>query len=369
MRGLTLALSLSVCCAAVRSSASPIPVFNESAGGLGLTVFDDDSYTVWTLSAAAPWLRSAYTAGARVGGQLYTHPGLPGAAAASRLGAGAAAGSHPRLGPWRGFQINITTPRGGPIVNTFQLFEAPAPLPGAEWRGASPLIVFEQSFPLGLQGTNGSSPSSNADGFAKSSGTSTAFPALMDANSSTSLLTDSLTWANTFFRVSSGVRQPVAAGLASVRGTEGGPLALTSYAQDDTIVLAPFSNLKSTFLGLSGAPDPPTLGPVAACGVSDFVAALPPGHSAACAIGYAPGGFNSGMHAWGATMMAAYGTARMEDPSSTQLTYWTGAWRYLSRRAALYAPSFFPTACARRLTPESTPALHAAHPANNHGTR
>ena len=338
MRG--LALAFTACAAA----AAPAPVFNASAGGLGLTVFDDDSYAVWTLSAAAPWLRSAYTAGARVGGQLYTYPGLPGAVAATRLGAGAAAGSHPRLGPWRGWQINITTPRGGPIVNTFQLFEAPAPAPGAEWRGASPLIVFEQSFPLGLQGTNNSSPGNAPNGFAKSSGTSTAFPALMDGNSSISLLTDWLTWADTFFSAASGIRQPVAAGLASVRGSEGGPLALTSYAQDDTIVLAPFTNLKSTFLGQSSVPDPASLGPVAACGVSNFVAALPPGHSAACAIGYAPGGFNAGMHAWGATMMAAYDTARVEDPSSTQLTYWTGTFAALAWRASNRCTAFSPTA-------------------------
>jgi hypothetical protein len=315
--------SLALAASAAAARAAPVAVFNDSAGGLGLTVFDDDSYAVWTQSAAAPWLVSAFTAGARVGGQLFTHPGVPGAEAATRLGAGAAAGSHPRLGPWRGWQVNITTPAGGPIVNTFQLFAAPAPAPGAEWRGASPLLVFEPSFPLGLQGVNGSSAGDAPDGFAKSPRTATAFPAFMDGNSSTSRTTDFFTWADTFISGATGSHGPVSAGLAAVRGSEGGPLALSSYAQDDTIVLAPFTNLKSTFLGVPAAPSPQALGPVAACGVSDFVAALPPGHSAACAIGYAPGGFNAGMHAWGATMMAAYGTARMDDPSATQLTYWT----------------------------------------------
>jgi len=320
MRGV-LFLSLASACAV----SPPGAVFNDSVGGLGLTIFADDSYSVWTLSSSSPWLLSAYTAGARVGGQVYTHPAVPGAMGATRLGAGAVVGSHPQLGPWRGWQINITTPRGGPIVNTFQLFEPPPPIPGAEWRGTSPLLVFEQSFPAGLQGTNNSVPGNGADGFAKSSTPSTAFPALMDGNSSTSMYTDSLTWADTFFRSSGGVRQSVAAGLASVQGSEGGPLVLTSYAQDDTIVLAPFNNFKSTFLGKSGVTDPATLGPVATCGVSSFVASIPAGHIASCAIGYARGGFNAGMHAWGATMMVAYNTTRIYDPSSSQLTYWTGA--------------------------------------------
>ena len=303
-------------------AAAPQAVFNESAGGLGLTVFADDSYAVWTLSAAAPWLRSAFTAGVRAGGQLYTYPAVPGAVGATRLGAAPAAGSHARLGPWRGWQVNYTTPRGGPFVNTFQLYPAPPPLPGGEWRGSSPLIVFEQSFPAGLQGVNGSSlPAVN--GFAKSGSPSTLFPVFMDGNSSTSLLTDWLTWADTFFRAASGDHVPVAAGLAAVQGTEGGPLALSSYAQGDTIVLAPFTNLKSTILGKAGAPDPAIFGPVAACGVSSFVQALPPGHATACAIGYAPGGFNAGMHAWGATMLAAHGTQRLPDPASSSLTYWT----------------------------------------------
>ncbi len=256
----------------VHAAAAPQAVFNESVGGLGLTVFADDSYSVWTLSAAAPWLRSAFTAGVRAGGQLYTYPAVPGAVGATRLGAGPAAGAHARLGPWRGWQVNYTTPHGGPFVNTFQLFPAPPPLPGGEWRGTSPLIVFEQSFPLGLQGVNGSAlPSGATNGFAKSRSPSTLFPALMDANSSASQLTDWLSWADTFFRAASGVRVPVAAGLAAVQGTEGGPLALSSYAQGDTIVLAPFTNLKSTFLGVAGAPDPATLGPLAALGGSAFV--------------------------------------------------------------------------------------------------
>lgn len=318
MRCLLLLLLLTQAAHAV----TPQAVFNASANGLGITVYSDDSYAVWTLSAAAPWLRSAFTAGVRAGGQLYTYPAVPGAVGATRLGAAPAAGAHARLGPWRGWQVNYTTPHGGPIVNTFQLFPAPPPLQGGEWRGTSPLLVFEQSFPNGLQGVNGSSLPA-VDGFAKSASPSTLFPVFMDGNSSTSLLTDYLTWADTFFCAASGDHVPVAAGLAAVQGTEGGPLALSSYAQGDTIVLAPFTNLKSTILGVSGAPDPATLGPVAACGVSSFVEALPPGHAAACAIGYAPGGFNAGMHAWGATMMAAHGTQRLPDPSSSQLTYWT----------------------------------------------
>ena len=304
-------------------SSALAPVFNASAGGLGLTVYDDDSYTVWTLNSTEPWLQSAFTAGVRAGGQWYTHPPVPAALPAVRLGSAAASGTHAQLGPWRGWQINYTTPHGGPFVNTFQLFQAPALLPGGEWRGSSPLLVFEQSFPAGLQGLNGSVPGNAADGFAKSSTPSTAFPAFMDPQSATSRLTNSLTWADTFFRAAGGGHQPVSAGLATVQGSEGGPLALTTYAQDDTIVLAPFSNLKSTFLGKSQVPDPATLGPVAVCGVSAFVTSLPPGHAAACAIGYAHGGLNAGMHAWGATMQVAYSTARMPDPSSTALTYWT----------------------------------------------
>ena len=307
---------------AVHAAAALTAVFNASAGGLGLTVYDDDSYAVWTLSAAAPWLRSAFTAGVRAGGQLYTYPAVPGAEGATRLGAGPAAGAHARLGPWRGWQLNYTTPRGGPFVCTFQLFPAPPLLRGEEWRGASPLIVFEQAFPAGLQGVNASALPV-AGGLAKSLSPSTLFPALMDGNSSASLLADWLTWTDTFFRAASGVRAPVAAGLAAVKGTEGGPLALTSHAQGDTIVLAPFTNPKSTILGVAGAPDPAAWGPVAACGVSAFVEALPPGHSAACAIGYAPGGFNAGMHAWGATVLAAHGTQRLFDPASAALTYWT----------------------------------------------
>jgi hypothetical protein len=305
---------------AVHAAAAPLAVFNASEGGLGLTVFADDSYAVWTLSAAAPWLRSAFTAGVRAGGQLYTYPAVTGAVGATRLGAAPAAGTHARLGPWRGWQVNYTTPRGGPFVNTFQLFPAPPLLPGGEWRGASPLIVFEQSFPAGLQGVNGSSLPT-ADGFAKSPTPSTLFPAFMDGNSSASQQVDWLTWTDTFFRAAAGSRAPAAAGLAAVKGTEGGPLALFSHAQGDTIVLAPFANLKSTVLGVSGAPDPAVAGwPVAACGVSAFVQALPPGHSAACAIGFAPGGLNAGMHAWGATMLAAHGTQRLPDPASAALT-------------------------------------------------
>ena len=307
------------------SANAVTPVFNASVNGLGLTIYDDDSYDVWTLNASAPWLSSAFTAGVRAGGQWYSYPAVPAALGATRLGGGPASGAHPRLGAWTGYRLNYTTPRGGVFVNTFQLFLAPPPLPGGEWRGTSPLLVFEQSFPAGLQGVNGSAPGGAADGFAKSPSPATAFPAFKDAQTATTRAINWWTWADTFFSGAFGGHMPVSTGLAAVKGSEGGPLVLAAYwgEPQEALVLAPFSNLKSTILGQSSIPDPPSFGPVAACGVSTFVAALPPGHTAACAIGYAPGGPNAAMHAWGATMQVAYGTSRIADPAAQALTYWT----------------------------------------------
>jgi hypothetical protein len=84
-------------------------------------------------------------------------------------------------------------------------------------------------------------------------------------------------------------------------------------------VISPLDNFKSTMLGKLQAG-----GAGAAAGVSGYTASLPLNFSTSTIVVFGAAGITDAVHAWGAALLARNGGgAKVADPTSTQLTYWT----------------------------------------------
>ena len=93
-----------------------------------------------------------------------------------------------------------------------------------------------------------------------------------------------------------------------------------SGAAGSALVLSPLDNFKGTMLGraASGAAGQ------AAAGVSGYASSLPANFSTSTIALFGAAGVTDAVHAWGAALLARHGGgAKVGDPTSTQLTYWT----------------------------------------------
>ena len=219
-----------------------------------------------------------------------------------------------------GYEITYDA-NGTSIVTTFALNKS------------SDAFVFSQRFPQGAAGgvnilTPVNSTSVGGSGglreFASSGSPATQFPVFLEApNSTIAAGLGYVSWAGRFFYsmgASSGGAN-AAFGDAAV-GAEGGPVVLfaggAAGAAGAALVLSPLDNFKSSMLGR------PFAGAGAAAGVSGYVTSLPANFSTSTVALFGAAGVTDVMHAWGAALREHHGgAAKLADPSSEQLTYWT----------------------------------------------
>jgi hypothetical protein len=258
-------------------------------------------------SSCAPSAYSGHTSGTQQAGG--------GATPLARLGAGPLAGQHATLGAYTGWEVRYAA-GGTPLTTAFLFFPA-----------GQGLFLFNLTLPAGAAGMSLLTPGGGGGGgeFDSSLQPTTQFPALALAPG-LGAPPGHVSWAGRFFSETSGAW---GGGSSDAQGAEGGPLAFfdassssSSSPQPPTLVLAPFAHFKGVHAGGgaagTGAP-PATL----ALGLNSYVPALPPGFTVSVSLSGSLGGVTDAVHAWGAALLASRGTVRAQDPSATQLTYWT----------------------------------------------
>jgi len=309
-------LSTAAAAAAAAAPGAAVAWRAASAGGAALEVYADDSYALLA-PGGAPWLASGPTA-VHVRDTWFASAAPPPTTTTNsapllltRLGAGPSADGS------GGYEIRYSANGSTPVTVSFAL------------NASTGAFVFTQRFPLGASGvatqtpTNASAGAAGALGeFASSTTPATQFPAFAQAAGSPSAASlGFVSWAGRFFQSTGqpggGAGAALAAGAA---GAEGGPILL--YEGDGrgrAAVLSPYDNFKSTMLGKlqSG-------GAGAAAGVSGYVASLPANFSTSTVVIFGGAGITDAMHTWGAALLARHGGgAKVDDPTSSQLTYWT----------------------------------------------
>ena len=267
-------------------------------------------------AAPPPWANRCYIkAGCDYAAYAGHSSGLPPAAAPLplvRLGAGASADG--------GYEIRYMANGTTPVTTSFAL------------NATTGAFVFTQSFPLGASGVALLAPSNTSTGagagagalgeFASSTKPATQFPIFVAADNNASSALGFLSWRGRFFgSLGSGGGGAGGALSSGAGGAEGGPLVLfEADGRGRAAVISPFDNFKSTMLGEA----PFAGGGSAAAGVSGYVTSLPANFSTSTVVLFGGAGITDAVHAWGAALLARHGGgAKVEDPTSTQLTYWT----------------------------------------------
>jgi len=245
-----------------------------------------------------------------VSGELPPAPPLP----LSRIGAG------PSDDGSGGYEVRYSA-NGTLLVTAFSL------------ENATGAFVFAQRFPRGASGVAVLTPSNSSAGsvgdaagdcvgeFASSTTPATQFPVFVPGSASSEL--GHLSWGGRFFGSFGSGGGGAAAALGAAGGAEGGPLVLfAAGARGAAAVISPLENFKSAILGAAQfAP----AGASAAAGVSGYVTALPANFSASTVVLFGAAGVTDTVHAWGAALLARGGGAgaKLADPASEQLTYWS----------------------------------------------
>ena len=323
-RGTALVCAVSAASSAAAAPGAAVAWRAAAAGGAALEVYADDSYALLA-PGGAPWLASAPTA-VHVGGAWFSSASAnwSGSVRAPlplvRLGAGASADG--------GYEIRYSANSTTPVTTSFAL------------DAATGAFVFTQSFPLGATGVATLAPVNSSAGagagadafagagalgeFASSTTPATQFPAFAQAAGADAAGLGFVSWAGRFFSsLGAGFGGAAAAFDAAAGGAEGGPIVLFaggSGAAGDALVLSPLDNFKGTMLGraASGAAGH------AAAGVSGYASSLPANFSTSTVALFGAAGVTDAVHAWGAALLARHGGgAKVEDPTSSQLTYWT----------------------------------------------
>ena len=313
-RGTALVCAISAASSAATAPGAVVAWRAAAAGGAALEVYADDSYALLA-PGGAPWLASAPTA-VHVGGAWFSSASAnwSGSVRAPlplvRLGAGASADG--------GYEIRYSANGTTPVTTSFAL------------DAATGAFVFTQSFPLGATGVATLVPLNSSAGagalgeFASSTTPATQFPAFAQAAGADAAGLGFVSWAGRFFSsLGAGSGGAASAFDAAAGGAEGGPIVLFaggSGAAGDALVLSPLDNFKGTMLGraASGAAGQ------AAAGVSGYASSLPANFSTSTVALFGAAGVTDAVRAWGAALLARHGGgAKVEDPTSSQLTYWT----------------------------------------------
>ena len=224
-------------------------------------------------------------------------------------------------GDGSGYEIRYSANGSTPFTASFAL------------NSSSGAFVFTQRFPLGAAGVATETPenASSLGEFASSTTPATQFPVFVEAPGSPDAAgLGFVSWAGRFFQaLGAGSGGAAAAFTAAAGGAEGGPIVLFaggSGAAGAALVLSPLDNFKSAMLGrafVANGSAPGAAG-AAAAGVSGYVASLPANFSTSTIALFGAAGVTDVMHAWGAALREHHGgAAKLTDPSSEQLTYWT----------------------------------------------
>lgn len=302
--------SAAACCAACNSTPG--------CGAWTLTGVTESSIST---DAPPPWAGRCYLKNDCNGGMPYGGhtSGVRSASSAplQRVGGTLASGTDPRWGAWSGYALSYMGGAGSdiPFTASFKFF------------AALDAIVFEHAFPAGIDGLNTTTPSNTTTlhEFASSTAPATAFPSWVPGPAPSAASLGSATWAGRFAYTNAQRSGGAAGALAAFGGAEGGPVVIwpppTAGAPPaSALVLSPSAHFHGTILGRAPPGAPSSGGCV---GINSYVLGVPPGFTVASVAVGSSVGITDAMHAWGSVLQRAYGTAKIEDPSASLLSYWT----------------------------------------------
>ena len=279
----------------------------------------------WTLTGNTenvPWANRCYLKTDCSGAQSYTgHTSgvlLPTTNKLVRISASPTSGSTAALGPFSGYEVNYS---GGQTLFTIVFKFYPQ----------VDSITFEHSFPNGANNLNVTSVINTTSSrmlngeFSASTMPSTAFPVWLPAKTLDAATLGSATWAGRFASSVSSKNGGAAYAVSALcsYGAEGGPIVLwlnkdgTSIGTGDTLVLGPNSNFKGSIMGTS------ILGEGCAAGFNGYVRNAGAGTQSSILSVFSKNGITDAMHLWGSVLQTQYSTNKMNDPMSSQLTFWT----------------------------------------------
>lgn len=273
-----------------------------------------------------------------------------------RIGSTAASGSDPTLGEWRGWTLSYSGASGKvPFVCRFKHFFA------------ADALVFEHSFPGGVRDLNTTCAAClnsstltrpsvlSGTEFSAATAPSTAFPSWIAPADPTTKL-GFVSWSGRFFGQSGSPSADISVALESTFvGAEGGPVVLYTPPNNPrvegglSLVLSPLTNPHGTIMG-----KPPGGAAGGAVGINSFAIGTQPGFSVSSVAVFSTQGITDAVHRWGSVLLStAAAPPKLEDPSSTQLTYWTDNGAYVVMHSLL------PKLSTARICPKTKEAKFA----------